>query len=450
MGDNGFYYIYLMSEILQRYKSKPWISWLLVVLARQRKRQFWLNEIHESIKAANLKRTGIVPNHPEWEFRYHGMGLILIGPNKEMIDVNFHDDKCETIDPYFFTTRLFGLETPEVPEARLRFWLPEEELVISVVRSLQGSILEPKDSHVFRLISELESDWNYLSAHHLDFNALLREIEGDDNQLQEYKEHFTEWLVELSQKEDVKNSELEAALKTIPAQIRIKHCLPHLSQVDRKMTAAIRSMDDLTEVPLEPIIDLLFQLNPKEHHPFIGYTVCEFLLKRKVRTSDCIRTLLTLSDIRVVKGYFGNPYDYDLFVLILKYSPKDGVNLLHRVLTSTTPDSVQRSAALMAVIDEEWSNRALVKALFSESKNVDSRNKRYLVAALLNSKHTEFQQIGLKNILPTSSRSKDAVGYTRNELLLNNMKASMAYYIKEAEKDLEEMDVGEVRQIFED
>lgn len=441
----------LMSDLLQKYQAEPWMAWLLIVLARQRKRQYWLNEIHETIKQEkDFERMGTVPGHPEWKYQYHGKGLLLIGPNNEHLDVDFHDEKCETIDPYFFTNRLFlfGFDTPEEPEARLQFWLPEVELVISAIRELQKSVLEPEDSKVFRLNNTYDSDWEYFAQDDLDYNQLLTEVEGDESLLQRHQESFTKWLLNKLQKEDIKSSELEVVLKNLPPQIRVKHCLPYLSKVDHKMAAALKALDSLENPPVEEVISLLGKLIPTTHHPYLGYTICDFLLKRNLHKTDCIQMLRGFSDVRVVENYHGNPYDYRLVLQILTYSPKDGIDLIQRALTSTTPDSVQKASSLMAVIDEEWSNRELVKALSVEETDDRKGNKRYLVAALMNSKHTKYQQIGIDNLAPVKPRANDAGGFTRDEVIAKNMKANLAYRMKEAREDLEQLDLERIRELI--
>lgn len=95
-----------MSKLVKKYCNEPWTLWLLICLCRQAKRQSWLKRVHDKIVENDLDRSGIVPDHQEWAYYYHGMGLCITGPNNEVIDVDFHDEDALTIDPYFFTTRI--------------------------------------------------------------------------------------------------------------------------------------------------------------------------------------------------------------------------------------------------------------------------------------------------------------------------------------------------------
>ena len=176
--------------------------------------------------------------------------------------------------------------------------------------------------------------------------------------------------------------------------------------------------------------------------------VCEFLLHRGLEHENCISTLKAFSDIRKVKGFGGNPYDYSLAHLTLIYSPKDGVVLLRRALRSSTPGSAQSASVLMAAIDTNWSNNELIKVLKEDDFNENRTNKKYLIAALLHSSTPEFQEFGRTTILETKTHQKNKPGWTWNEVTEANMEVFFRYSMKQTMKDLNLLDLEKIESII--
>jgi len=441
-----------MSKIIKKYSKEPWMIWLLVVLSRQRKRQYWLREIDSKIKESDFDRKGIVPGHPKWEYNYHGMGLLLIGPNNEWLDVNFHDDKLSTIDPYFFTTRIFNLEISESPEDRLKRWFPEIELVILAIRELQGKELEPKNSHVFKLKEKDEADWLFFSeldfSKKSDFIDFSKKVEGTENEHKTHKINFERWLLKKLKDKKLSSSSFEAIVKCLPNDKKVKACSLKLKNVDHKMAAAVKVLSTVKGAPVKDVALLLKKLNPKEHHPYLAHTICEFLLARGIEYEICILTLKSFSDIRKVKGYGGNPYDYSLAHLTLMHSPKDGVALLRRALRSSIPDSIQCASVLMAAIDTNWSNNELVKVLMENDFAENKTNKRYIIAALLHSSIPKYNSIGKENILESRVRHENEVGWTWDEMVENNMEEFFKSKMKQIKTDLDSLDLGRIESVI--
>ena len=438
-----------MSTLLKKYAKAPWMIWLLVVLSRQRKRQYWLKEIDSKIKASNLKRDGVVPDYPKWKYSYHGMGLILYGPNNEWLDVDFHDDNFSTIDPYFFTTRIFNFKISEAPEERLKQWFPEIELVILAIRELQGEVLKPKKSHVFRLADKEEADWLFFSSFDFtktsNFKEFLLSVEGNDDQRKIHKINFERWLVKNLKNKKLSPSSFEAIVKSLPSDKRIKECNKKLKKIDHEMASAIKILSTVEEAPVKKVVLILKKLYPSIHHPYLAHTVCEFLLARGVEHENCISKLKSFSDIRKVKGYNGNPYDYDLAYLTLKYNPKTGVILLRRALRSSTPDSVKSAAVLMAAIDTKWSNKELVNVLKKANFKENPTNKRYIIAALLHSSFAKYRKIGEENILKSKVRGKNEFGWTWDERVENNMETIFNLRMQRIKTDLACLDLKRIK-----
>lgn len=442
-----------MSKIISKYSEEPWTVWLLICLCRQLQRQFWLNDIHEKITSADLGGGGTVPGHSEWKYDYHGMGICLTGPNNEVIDVDFHDEKALTIDPYFFTTRIFELSEPELPEGRLKYWLPEVELVILAIRNLQGEVLSPKKSHVFQLDKKYQAEWDYLSqlefSDETELSTAFQRIENTTNEreVNKHADNFQKWLLKQLNNKNLNPSGFEALARYLPEAIQTEVCLKQLRKVDHKMASAVNVLASNNNAPVKEVTGVLNKLNKKKHHPYLAHTVCSYLLSRNTEKEACIATLIAFSDRRVVDGYGGNPYDYNLAHLMLRYSPDNGIILLRRALRSSTPGSVQDSAALMAAIDENWRNKELIQVLIEKPFEANPTSKRYIVAALLNSRDPAIREIGRANNPPLRVRMENEEGYTYDEVVEHNLSESFKYYLKEIKGDLDLLDIEKIRRV---
>ncbi len=435
-----------MSKLYKKYSNEPWTLWLLICLSRQIKRQSWLKSVHDKIMEKDLGESGIVPNHPEWEYYYHGMGLCLTGPNNEVIDVDFHDEDGLTIDPYFFTTRIFELSEPDIPEARLRHWLPEAELIVLLIRNLQGSLFSPRRSHVFRLNKKYQADWEYLNE--IDPLSIEEGNASDREELKKNHKGFQKWLLKELKRRNLRPLSFEAIVKNLSDEKQAHVCLKNLKKIDHKMAAALKILSTNNAAPMKEIVGILKKLNPNKHHPYLAHTVCNFLLNRDSERELCFETLRAFSDKRVVKGYSGNPYDYDLAHLMLKHSPNEGLTLLRRALRSSTPDSVESSAALMAAIDEDWSNQELMQVLNDRSFDENPTNRRYIVSALMNSKNKSVREFGQERMPSSRVREENEIGFTFDEVVEHNLDDSFTMHLEKVKKDLSELNLEEIRAVI--
>jgi len=440
-----------MATIVEQYSDKPWLLWLLICLCRQEKRQAWLKEIHIKIQNTDFDEDGIVPGHPEWKYNYHGMGLCLSGPNGEELDVDFHDEELRTIDPYFFTTRIFSLSSLELPEARLRHWFPNEELIIVAFRDLQNLLQKAKNSHVFMLNTKFQTHWDYLNQlDKPDSEGLLSkwvEIENLDNAAEatRHQENYQKWLLIQLKNSDLSAPGFEAIAYSLTGETQLEACLIQLRHVNHKMAAAVKVLSTMDKSPVTAVASVLKKLKPKRHHPYLAHTVCKYLLSRNLQTDLCIKTIKSFSDIRVVKGYGGNPYDYELALLMLTYNPEEGIALLRRALRSDTPSCIENTAALMAAINEVWSYRELVSVLEDLTFDKDPTNKRYIVTALMHSNDPGFQEIGHAYLPESRVRNEDDIGYTWDEVVEHNMDGHFQYYIEQALADATMLDLLKIK-----
>ena len=154
---------------------------------------------------------------------------------------------------------------------------------------------------------------------------------------------------------------------------------------------------------------------------------------------------MDFSNKRVVDGYAGNPYDYDLAHLMLKYSPGEGIILLRRALRSSTPDSVKNSAALMAAIDENWSNQELMQVLNDGSFADNPANRRYIVAALVNSKDSAVREFGQVRIPSSRVRKENEIGFTFDEVVEYNINETFRTYIENVKSDLADLNLEKIK-----
>lgn len=442
------------SKIVSLYSEQPWLLWLLICLCRQEKRQAWLKQIHTKIQNTTGDRKGTVPGHPQWSYRYHGIGLCLTGPNDETLDADFRDEELRTIDPYFFTTRIFGLSKVELPEERLRHWLPREGLVVVAIKSLQHTLLEPPKSHSFRLNKEFQVEWDYLNQLD-DYTpaeeaSKWQEIEdlSDEKESARYKASFQKWLLQELKKPELSASGFEAIAHSLVGKKKLEACLVQLRHVDHKMAAAVKVLFTMDSVPIAALVSVFHKLNPKNHHPYLAHTVCAFLLSRNEKITECIKMVKSFAAVRQVQGYGGNPFDYHFALQLLTYSPNDGVPLIRMALRSDTPYCVERAAALMAAIDQDWSYQELIKVLTDHTFDSDKTQQRYIVAGLLQSEDAAIRKFA-KGAQPLSSeRREDEHGYTLDEVVEHKLKENFKYYVELAKTDLQPLDIDKIRELM--
>ena len=442
-----------MSKILEQYVDEPWVQWLLICLCRQEKRQEWHREIHLKIIEADGEDSGTVPDHPEWEYYYHGRGLCLSGPNEEELDVDFYDDESKTIDPYFFTSRIFGLKEVELPEARLRHWLPQSDLVVLTIKLLQGKVLEPRKSHVFRLDKKFQSDWDELKQ--LDFSrgypeylkSAFFEKPEDKTESQLLQEKYQKWLLQQLERKNLKTSEFESLILNLTGATQLKVCLKALRKVDHNMAAAVKVLSQIENAPVAPVAAVLKKLKPKKHHPHIAIPVCEFLLNRGEERARCFETLKAFSEIKEVKGYYGNPSIYDLALLLLIHHPEEGIFALRKSLRSGIPFCIKNAVALLALINEEWCYREFIQVLEDQYYAQELTNQRYIVVGLAHSNDPVHKEIAKAHLPKSRVRTPDTIGYTFDELVEENLESEFRYYLEEEKTNLALLDIERIRAI---
>jgi hypothetical protein len=407
-------------DSIAAYAGRPWLAWLMVTLCRQQRRQKWLLEVHREALANLEENSGDVPRATGWKYYYHGRGLLLEGPGNELLDVDFYDDEALTIDPYFFARRVCELDTVEAPEERLRRWLSSEELIVAALNELpEGTLAWRDDANVFRLGPSLLDEAGQVSA--LDFDA--ERTQAWDTVLgvssPEVAGRFDTWLEEILPRHEAATGEILASLSR-PRQAKLAKCLLD-EELGHRSARVARAAGDAGLDVTESMLRLMARLNPKEHHPYVAWEICKYLLNRGQQKEQCLSTLEQFCAERQVTGYKGNPYDYELAVLVSEHDAHRGLPLLRLALRSKTPACVERASALLALVDQPWSRAEILAAALEGTHEVTVQ--RMLLAGLLRSADAEAQEQARRLMPMSHARAANEVGFTFDEMIEGNLDA---------------------------
>ncbi len=182
----------------------PWLSGLVVCLARQQRRQRWHLEIHQS----------------------HLGG----------------DPEGHTIDPWFFARRIESLGPRSVPEARLRTWLPTIALITAAIDDLRtaGVIGHPRSSNHFLLGPRLVALTEGIVGVDLDDDAFARSWDAQLGTAAA-SAAFERWIVRLLASRARATSILEDLVGLLPRDRAIALITPFADgPIDLATAAAVR------------------------------------------------------------------------------------------------------------------------------------------------------------------------------------------------------------------
>jgi hypothetical protein len=400
----------------------PWLVWLVVVLCRQRERQRWLLTIHRRLTLDDAGDSGDVPDLPGWSFRYHGIGLLLEGPDHEQLDVDFHDPDAATIDSYFFAHRVEEMDPKPAPEARLAAWLPAHTLIIAGVDQLRawGVLTPPPGGTCFQLCTWLEQRAVAIA----DDDFALVDGDGGDDGHAERDPRFLGWLETQLRDRDVARRIVRQVAARIGAS-SLPWCLALLDgPIDSATGAAVEALaslpSDADGVAGPRVAHLLDRLDPAEHHPFIAHAVASYLLARGLQRQRALDTAITFAEVEVVTGFRGNPYVDHLAMLVLEHDPHRGLPLVRRALRSSTPAVAGRMASLLAALDQPWSRRELVAAL-DEHAQTNISIRRELAARLARSHDADTRRIAHQLVPGPPQPAPGGVGYTFDEVVASSV-----------------------------
>ena len=387
----------------------PWFFWLLVCLCRQRLRQEWLVEVARSLPGGLV--SGAVPSHPEWSFQYHGRGLCLSGPDEETVDYDFHDSRGASIDPYFFTYRMVRWKRKGGPERQLFAWLGGTELIVSGLdglRSQRWIVPLGSDRHVFTLSAALDADWRWLAA------AAVEELEPlcAPPDRRDYRLYLLDLLEDRGRAARV----VKELVPLLPPEDRLEICENLLKEpLDSASAATLDALHELKGPPSPAVLPLLRRLDPQEHHPNLARAAVRYLCSRGVAREEALEVLFAFAQVKVVKGFHGNPMLDELALLALEFAPQRALPVVQQALRSNIPGVVGPLSALLALLNCPWSLRELDLARLDDL--VDDSCRRYLEGAL-----------GVD--VPPPTRDPAAVGCTFEEVLAHNLPEWMAHHLQ--------------------
>ena len=354
-----------MLTMLRSLVPEPWLLWLTVSLCRQRLRQRWLIQVRDAHLREVSSPIGAVPDLPGWTYTFHGVGLLLSGPDGELLDVDFQDGEFdgETIDPYFFASRLLGLSNPGLPEAQCQAWLGHRELVVRGLRELRsrGLLAHPTSQHIFHLAGPLMEVWEAVGA--IDFTnprVALQWMDGPDDAF----ERFEGWVIALLTSRPEVASLIAPICDQLPESSAEALCLSVLDgPVDSATGRAVAWLDGRGDDVLPAVSALLDRLDPPTQHPYAASTICAYLLRRNWQVDLVITMAAEFAAVEKVTGYNSNPMADELCMLLLEYAPARAVAPLRHTLRFGSSSSVRELCALLVLIGEPWGRRELSKAL---------------------------------------------------------------------------------------
>jgi len=410
------------------HRREPWLGWLLLCLCRQRARQSWLVDVHHQHLSDVDRMHGDVPGLPGWRYHYHGMGLCLSGPNAEALDMDFHDEQGSFIDPYFFATRVHGLSQPPLPEARLRRWLPDQDVTVAALDALKKrELLLPPDGHSFQLSPALEAahrEGEALPCENVAEQLALATALGDGELTghapARLQEGYRAWLLATLGAHDQPWAVLDAAAAALP-QGEATDLLVTLTEGEVDHTWA-RAFELLEARGARPHLDapaLLARLEPQRHHPHLAWAAASYFLRADMARERCLSLIEAFAAVRVVQGYHGNPYDGQLAALMLEHAPARALPLVRQALRSSTPIAVEEAAALLAALDQRWCHRELEAALRDTLRDAPA-TARILATALGHSSSELARRRAMGMTPPPPEHDPAVAGFTFEEVMANS------------------------------
>lgn len=396
-------------RILEPFRDRPWLGWLMVCLARQSVRQDWLRQVARTRLQDVVGWNGQVPDLPGWTFEFHGVGLCLTGPGGEVLDCSLEHDR---IDPWFFARRVLWLDPAPPPEEHLRRYFPAADLMVAALRPLreEGYLVgEPA--------FELRPDWRAAAPEVAAFEGPWPFREGD----------FAAFLVDLVRDRAVARRCLAEALPLLDPARRLDVCRQVLpGTVDAATGHAVDALLDFPEA-LQDVLALMRRLSPAKHHPYTACCVARYLLAHG-RRSEAVALVARFAAVEKVEGYYGNPMDDEYAFLLLEGAPEHALPYVRKALRSRIPAAVANMAALLSLLDQPWTRRELLAALEEASLGVTER--RYLAAALSRSGDLDARRRALQLAPGPPDHDPDAAGFTYDEVIANSLPELLGHVLE--------------------
>ena len=372
----------------------PWASWTLYSLIRHRPRQEFVSQIVQQnlgVDQLDLAKRGYgahpegtnsgpVPGLPEWEYNLHGRGCYIVHQETRIdIDVDFYDETADWYDLFFYQWYLKSLRQPELWEARVIELHPSFETVQYAFEELleQGFLEQHSHYRASRLsfeIGEILPLLESLTEKHAEPETMLRlaAVIGDWPLVEQLlnsgeippavtakARQITADRERLLANEFEQNENQSLALRALQ-----ENQSPYLDDFLKRALQEVNllSVETALEIIAErenpqwyPLVfDLLQQVDTAAESRQPGYWIqaLEFLLRRNYRFEDIVDQL-----------QFATTDSDHAAILALEFRPRYALDLFRKALRSPTPHTRTVAAAILALIDQPWCQRELLRIL---------------------------------------------------------------------------------------
>lgn len=453
----------------------PWSTWILIGLARHRRRQHWVAEIIETRlhgdandlaalgalgHPEDASQSGSVPGMSDWEYYFHGRGCCISHKvDGDAIDVDFWDESADYFDTFFYKNYLESLRKPEPPEQRVRELHPSgRAITIAIDDLIAAGALTPlpgRDSHPYRLSDEVVAVADAIDAFctawtDSDRRLVLAATIGDWLAAEEPAMRKADLSAFVTPRADAcrelwqgrliatlgdefKSADALQAL----ADLQVPELADHLETALQgpptgKISAALDIIGKIDDASwCGRVYSLFLRVDPAGQlpAPHIWITSLKFLLRHKFNLDEVLRSLAKAGGTEVGEAV----------LLSLENAPELALPLIRNALLADIPVCRTQVAAILALIDAPWSKRELLGALEAsddQEKTADAR------AALLESGDPDAERAVLNwedrnphenemgSYIEINGRTRGPF-HTFGELSLRNRASRIAYEMQE-------------------
>lgn len=369
-----------LEEATQRLREEPLfdvdpcVIWLLLAFARHLPRQRWVGEVVEGLGGdlgeisrngafghpEDLAGCGRIPGEGSWGYELHGRGCCLTNDDGTMLDVDFIDGRCETIDVYFYSAYLNTVAEPGWVERRIRH-------------------SEPLDRFWMAYLPDLERLGLVEGAHHIGLTpegmaaatalqVIVEKVEGDGPEWR--KKYFAAALGDLDLESAVKKGQRADALVGRLADadaIRTGFILQALALLDREL-AEEHVLQALTRDPPDGTVSTALEIvnswGDSGHAPRLldllnrctGNEIPRPHIRQRI--GEMLFSLLTpetmAAEVRagLAKGLEGDQWMEEGSAAFFSYllDSDAGLQRLHRTLSHEVPMARTEAASALAII----------------------------------------------------------------------------------------------------
>lgn len=372
----------------------PWASWTLFSLIRHRPRQELVSQIVQQNLGVNQldlakqgygahpegSNRGPVPGLPEWEYNLHGRGCYIVHQETGIdIDVDFYDETADWYDLFFYQWYLKSLRQPELWEARVIELHPSFETVQYAFDELleQGFLEQHSHYRASRLsfgIADILPLLESLTERHAEPETMLRlaavigdwplveqlldsaevppEVTAKARQITAARERLLANEYELNENQSLALRALQEN-QSPDLDDFLKRTLQEANVLS--IETALEIIADTENPQWHPLVfDLLQQVDTATESRQPGYWIqaLEFLLRQNYRFEEIVDQL-----------QFATTDSDQAAILALEFRPRHALDLFRKALRSPIPHTRTVAAAILALIDQPWCQRELLRIL---------------------------------------------------------------------------------------